>query len=159
MNADTLQDVLAKIETLDLNEGVYLQLANLLKKEFEKTSNIIRTQTYDIMLTFSGETEIKIAIKEKRIIHGPVSDTILYEINGIAFQSCNAEMIDRLSRLYRSNLTASIAMTTAGITYEHDLETWVTQIAQTNRALRNIDDDDDEYDYRLQYVLNEIIDA
>jgi hypothetical protein len=156
-----LNQVLEKVEELNLNEGNYLKMTNLLKKCYEEekktTANTPRREVkpMNLKIVFCGKKEFTFNFTEYTRIFGPFPDEYKYDLNGVQRQEKQFEISQRMQRIYRMNLTKTIKVIEDDIEFQTTLKEFKRQVAEMNE---DDDDDNDEIDYNLTYIFGMLID-
>jgi len=160
MNSDNMKDILAKVETMELPEGAYLQFANMMKEQFDKKDKTA-IEPYNIkiinkpLVTFIGKKNIEIIllkIEEYR----STADVYHYTMNGDL--NISKHFINDLIKYHNSNLTTNIeiplkdnvVIETSYIEYE----AYVVNYRKSKHKLMDNDNYDDDFDFNMHYIMS-----
>lgn len=172
MNNDNMKDILAKVETMELPEGAYLEFANMMKNEFNKKDKkkedekqLLRTEIINSITIFHGKHDIEIKLLKKchYFDNGNRSyiDEYDYIINGTLYeQKTYYFMMHKLKHLYYTNLTTKYSTIIDNVTIEstlNEFRAFIKKEDEIKDKLYHEDADDNCYDYDIGYLFKLIM--
>jgi len=148
---DILRNVLEKIEEMNLPEGQYLTLANLLNTHHKKDEQVFTIQIPN-KVQFIGKKTLTIETHMKYSYYGERPWEIEYSVNGVHKRKIGVCFIRCMNVLYMGNLTRKILLGEEQC--EITLGEFVSQVRETDEALG----DDEEADGPLHpsYVMGQL---
>ena len=143
------QSLLEKVGELNLNEGDFLTMNNLLKESFnsqKSPKNDYKSIPVDLKLTFTGKKTLLIHICEKLDYHHD-SAKFRYTINGTTKTPANLFNLSVIfGTIYNINTSTRLEVEYDGESYDVD----------TDQLVARLQDEDEEDENNLLVVFQEI---
>lgn len=150
--------LMENLETLNLNEGEYLQMTNLLKKAYDDSKSktgLPKKEPFLGKFVLHGEKTIVVETIDTYTNrddgeHGTLWMT--YKVDGVSYTKRKCELRYLIAFLYRINLTETITMERYGVSFTRTLKE-LSDAAKKERADTETIDEDDDPDYCIEHLL------